>query len=510
MSPFDNWMPKLLHVQPAEGWGDPIVRVLEVPRRGHIKLAAPVHPLIAEFLKGYRRDADSLPLLVTPMGAGESWGSNVNGDYFTREGLTHEGRDYGYKTFQDALIYAHHNNKNPEIAYGRIPMTAWNPRMDRVEAIVILSRGRARRFGPDRIIEDLEEGRPRDLSMGCKVPFDVCSICGQRSKTMEKYCSDLKLHMNQIYPDGRRAMAINTMPRFFDLSFVLVKAAKESGVLQKVAQANPIFLSSAWMAKTAGLKEATEKTSDIQKEVPLRPTEQPAISATAEPAASDKMVMELAGHDSETALSTLSHLGVVLSPDEFKRLVVARKPELAAHKNSKIPVLDRGETPAPPDPQRFNETLARKLVSILPARSGLQPYLSRRSEAKKVAAAAGSAVPVSGSFQDKLAAAYSAYRKGLAVLPLTLDKVAEAHPAFFAEGFVWSEKVAGSPVSEVSSVEYLLGAHQDDAAPLSKVGHLPTDLSDMTRYLLGSSTPLRRPTSTRETAALLGFGGRHR
>lgn len=182
-------------------------------------------------------------VLVNALGAGEFYGPNINADYFPWDALAHEGDDYGYKTFLRAHAFQHHANKDPERAFGTPVLSLLNPSMKRVELVIRIDKDRARQFGADGIITRIENGEFPDVSMGCKVPFDVCSKCGHRSKTRDDYC----IHMrppeelrgiygpNKILPDGTKIYVLNLTPRFFDISFVFIGADKTAKVMAKLA-----------------------------------------------------------------------------------------------------------------------------------------------------------------------------------------------------------------------------------------------------------------------------------
>ena len=78
-------------------------------------------------------------LLVNILGAGEYWGSNLNGDFFPEQALI----TY-HKTFMHAYPFVHHQNANPEKdAIGtRCLFASYNPRphAHRVEVIVALDK----------------------------------------------------------------------------------------------------------------------------------------------------------------------------------------------------------------------------------------------------------------------------------------------------------------------------------------------------------------------------------
>jgi len=182
-------------------------------------------------------------VLVNALGAGEFFGPNINADYFPWDSLAHEGDDYGYKTFYNAHAFQHHANKDTARAFGVPVVSVLNPRMKRVELIIKLDRAAARAQGADGIITRIDNGEFPDVSMGCKVPYDVCSICAHRSKTRNDYCQHMRppeelRHIygpNKILPDGRKIYVINTIPRFFDISFVFIGADKTAKVMAKLA-----------------------------------------------------------------------------------------------------------------------------------------------------------------------------------------------------------------------------------------------------------------------------------
>lgn len=185
----------------------------------------------------------SIYVLVNALGAGEYFGSNINADYFPWDALAHKGQDYGHETFLNAHAYQHHKNKDHTRAFGMPVLSVLNPKMKRVELIIRLDRDKAKLEGADGIISRIEAGEFPDVSMGCKVPYDICSICGQHSKTRFDYCQHMHppeelRHLygpNKILPDGRKIYVINTLPKFFDISFVFIGADKTAKVMAKVA-----------------------------------------------------------------------------------------------------------------------------------------------------------------------------------------------------------------------------------------------------------------------------------
>jgi hypothetical protein len=121
----------------------------------------------------------------------------------------------------------------------------------------------------------------------CRVPFDVCSYCGNQAPTRNQYCHDVAdgglckaggLSKNigrtvQVDGDTHQLHADNTEPTFFDISHVFRPAdriAYVSGVLQKAASAGHV-VSGAELAEALGL--TVPYTLMIEQELPAKTAE---------------------------------------------------------------------------------------------------------------------------------------------------------------------------------------------------------------------------------------------
>ncbi len=478
--------------------------------------SAGLHPEIAAFLKTLRPHPNYQFVLMTPMGAFEYWGMNANGDIFPACSLKHDrdcddpvpvavelearylkphgkvlppgnAANFGFKTFLESHRYRHHVNKDPSRSYGGIVLAVYNPAMQRVELIVRHDREAAKRVGAEDIVADFDKGKPRQISMGCKVPFDVCTVCGNIARTPRDYCVHLKTGMGSVRDDGVAVGAVNFFPRFFDLSDVIIPAAKESGTLMKVAQHL-----AAVKAAAANKKAAHDnKVADIKKRVlnnaaPAKadPTRQ-AVEAVSksDPDLSPK-VLRMGGSLQEL-LTTLMGMGVVLRPHEFQYSALhhAGRPELAAAMHSAGSVFSparRLSLVAPPQPRDFSSSLARLLAPLLGVRSGLYPHLPRRAvriivikgrDAAEAPAPAEKTKVANDQILEKIAQAYDSYRNGFANLPDLLSRTVEADLDFYQDHFLSDlitdsmAKVASSPfTSKWSSplpTMYFYNAHRD-------------------------------------------------
>lgn len=494
-------MDKVVQFSSVDSLGRCFAEALNVTRKGSglEKIAGQLHPEVSTYLKTLRPDPKYQYVLMTPMGSFEYWGMNVNGDVFPDMSLAfNRDRDdplpiiqaleakwltpfggrlppgnytnFGHKTFLEALRYRHHVNKNPEISYGDITLSVWNPSMHRVEVISRHDREKAKRVGAEEIIKDLDEGKSRQISMGCRVPFDVCTVCAHVSKTPNDYCDHLRTMMGSTTPAGQIVGAVNFFPKFFDLSDVFVPAAKESGVLMKVAHVGG--------NKIASLKTATQKkVADITKNVLPNSGRKAVEDAIAcEP---DLPRAALRGGDFSNLLSSLSAMGIVLKPREFQDGMLTRMGErgLADDLWNKNQVFEQEpyEGPGMSLGQNPDFSLMRLLAPLLQDRSALYPHLPQRIlrvivvRASPVEAPTPAADP-SGILR-KVAHVYGAYRQALRTLPQLLEVAVQTDSDYYQTNFFRElltdslEKVSSSyhamDLSTPLVPLYVYSAHRD-------------------------------------------------
>lgn len=350
------------------------------------KTAAEYHPHIAQYIRTAAAIPGKTQILLTALGAGEWWGCNVNGDYFPEGALAHPGDDFGHKTFETtAKIYKHHINKDPKASYGDVRLAVYNDRYHRVELIVILDNAKA----PD-IVERINNGDYPEWSMGCRVPYDVCSICANKARTSKEYCEHLKYYMGRIHPaTGKQAYAINTRPKFFDISQVLIGADKIAKTLLKVAAtADKPAISSAVLAEKMAV---ADKAATITKEIPAGdpPASQesidtlvnsiPEVKASERPLPTE-VLDRLGRFNLSDTMSTLSMLGILPKPQEFQRIIL-----ISIGKKPMADQLDKHGMCFDPMMVPEAKTAHLKLLDISADRfrpeicSVVEPYMSERS-----------------------------------------------------------------------------------------------------------------------------------
>lgn len=424
-----------------------------------------IHPRIQKYIDDKilnidPRDDRYVYVLCSNMGAGETWGSNINADRFLRHVLAYEGRDWGVQTFLDAGIYKHHVNKDKKKSYGDITFVLFAPAptyLDRVESIVRLDRERAARVGAEDVIQAVDRGEFPAWSMGARVAEDVCSFCGNRAKTRSQYCIHMRKYPNMIITAeffgrrgfdnlqtnqlGLRICVDNPKPKFFDFSRVWIGAAPEAKTLRKVAEVGRAeFISSADLAE-AIIKGAADKSATITKRV--EGTESDLIGKSMkifskrEEELPTDVLNDLGDAGLKGALSTTSSMGIVLKPKEFQRVVLRSRGEggvadLLDNLGAVFPRTDRiTSCHSELAGTHFVQALAHMLLNFVQKRSVYGPAIKARIIRVNVTGN-GPKEPTEHDTEPlkKISSLYNGYRLGL------LEKVSSSgkeyvlqHPA---------------------------------------------------------------------------------
>lgn len=103
------------------------------------------------------------------------------------------------------------------------------------------------------------------VAHNCKIPYDVCSVCGNRAPTRKQYCDHLKFEMNRIDGDGTHKYAMNPAPKFFDSSWVLRPADRIGHMLKKVAYDSPYEIRTAGFELNERLEDLRDKAAALGK-----------------------------------------------------------------------------------------------------------------------------------------------------------------------------------------------------------------------------------------------------
>jgi hypothetical protein len=152
------------------------------------------------------------------LGSFEKTGSNLNFDAFEEEVCKKS-----HPTFvKKAKLYRHHNSKVPhEQRDGDVIRSAYNEKMGRVELAIAANIDKCADW-----LGRVERGGDVKFSMGWHCENDICSICGNVSKSPSDYCIHVKkaaphpYGRNKILPDGRKCFVFNRDGYWNDISFV--------------------------------------------------------------------------------------------------------------------------------------------------------------------------------------------------------------------------------------------------------------------------------------------------
>ena len=221
-----HYLEKIIETDPylvsKTGSIEPTVRLLDYDSLSLEKVASEA----LDYSKHIKKEPGKTCILVLAMGASEYYGPNRNGDAFRESELIKH-----HHTFEtNAHVFKSHVNKDPAKAIGKVIKSFYNHDMHRVEIIMQLDDA----LCPE-IVDKIKAKKDVAVSMGCRIKYDVCSICGNKAPTRAEYCKHLQYEMNDIYPDGRVVCADNPAPNFFDISVVYRPADKTGYMMKKVA-----------------------------------------------------------------------------------------------------------------------------------------------------------------------------------------------------------------------------------------------------------------------------------
>jgi len=303
--------------------GEPVLQMIS--RFGDmVKVASAVTDTMRQFIGAIDRSKNCSHVLCVGLGASEFWGPNVNGEWFPKHYLDYSGPEYGHRTFTTlpAHFFRQHANKDPDKALGPVVFSTYNPAMERVDLIFRVDRDKAIDLGAEQTVARIDAGDPIPVSMGCRVPFDECNICGSKHKKITEYCEHARDQVLNVLDDGRQVVIINHRPKFFDISEVGYGADRIAWTLQKVASIGPRrSYELAEMFKVAG-----PKTAEIVKQITGTAVGPPLV---------DNEVKELLAHGNlRDILRTSQFMGAPLLPREFSSLCTQRPIEVIIIKSS--------------------------------------------------------------------------------------------------------------------------------------------------------------------------------
>lgn len=483
------------------------------------------------FIETLQPSSEYTYVLVNALGYSEFFGANSNTDYYGHNphlnfnGLMHawpdigkdpaadamraKGWPYGYPCFYNAAVYAHHKNTDPQkLGFGDVIFAHANPHMKRIELVKRVFNAEAKAKGHTRILDKIRAGERTDVSMGCRVPFDLCSVCTDWEAVrfgMSKFdpkrhrhvmiavlehhrkvtpirglavvqsdhCDCMANTRGRVLPDGQKVFVYNDAPRFFDISFVWVGADRTARVMWHLGGEAPAQQKVASAVKPPSYLEATgrieipdavlEKTSSMSKVIPGGLATAVHRDADCSPDINHRVLERwVTPGTAQTVLSTLAGLGILLKPHEFQTVALGDSVEGLRLSDAlrKRRVTFDTDTPGVDDaltvlPQGFSLRMAGTFAPRMGARSAFWPMLNERLTKLSSKKAPTPWHTDTSPMLDKLAQQYNGYRVSvLEQAEGVLPKVAHA----MGEGSIKTSSLAPL-VLAAGPMLHLLSAH---------------------------------------------------
>lgn len=359
----------------ASSPGDPRI---EIVRPGEGVKTARIEDPVRRFIDALKPSKDHTYALVNAMGYSEYFGPNSNRDWYgynehlNFNGLLHDwpdvGRDidadrakaktwpYGYPTFNNATVFAHHKNDDPKHGFGRVLLAFANHAMKRVELVLEINNDEAERRGHGSFLDRMDSGERCDVSMGTRIPWDACSLCTDWlrvreawarfdpkrhkhpgvpvleeharkriqgiARTRQEYCPCQRHRSGQVTPDGQKVFVYNDIIVFFDISLVMIGADRTAKVMWSLPSPGRRAMSSEIIAPVVSALQALigGKAASIEKDIPGG-VARVLGEAESRPSAENIIAAARKIAPPKAVLSTLARLGVCASPREFAAAV---------------------------------------------------------------------------------------------------------------------------------------------------------------------------------------------
>ena len=419
---MSQYFPKLIELDELSPEGEPTIQIIrpgEYNRLGHVKTASEA----LDYIKQVKPIPGKTVILVLAMTAGEFYGPNRNGDAWSERPLRVKDTKITedqvlplhYKTFEtNANVFKHHVNKDPNKKIGDVLKAFYNWPMHRVELLLALDNRKA-----EDVVERIAKDEFPAVSMGCKVKYDVCSICGNKAPSRKQYCNHAKYQLGEFTRNGKRIFVWNPSPKFFDISIVRRPADKHGYMMKKVAEAVPEIRSSAILGeyvdsmekKIANLHKMSLIDKVLKGDAVAAKEDNGEVTtvkdfgdriakpaADAMPPIDDNTIRSLLHYRPAEVLATLSSMGIFLTTPEFIKYfawkmdpsieipegaldrAVAAQGAIFDFLANNPSVLDDIEDTGFTDigEKDLNPEIARKTAFLLEKRSQLGQYLKRK------------------------------------------------------------------------------------------------------------------------------------
>jgi len=199
------------------------------------KAVAQFKTTVASAKKNLTLSRDFMYIRTRAIGSLETWGPNQNGDGFPLREL-----QASYRTFVGKGNFIDHKSDDIQMIRGLVVDAFMNNEDGCVECLIAVDK-----VSHPQLVRDIETGTVNSVSMGTRVGYSDCSVCGNVARTENEYCDHIRnykgmkvSHYTQDKAHGFGKWAIHEVNHdleFIELSWVAVPAFKEANVLEKIA-----------------------------------------------------------------------------------------------------------------------------------------------------------------------------------------------------------------------------------------------------------------------------------
>lgn len=190
---------------------------------------------VAKAKKNLALSHDFMYIRTRAIGSLESWGPNQNGDGFPLKEL-----QASYGTFVGKGNFIDHKSDDITKIRGLVVDAYMNTEDGCVECLIAVDK-----VSHPQLVRDIDTGVVNSVSMGTRVGWSTCSVCGNIARTEHDYCDHIKGYKgmkvsmytnNADHKFGAWPIhEVNHELEFIELSWVAVPAFREANVLEKIA-----------------------------------------------------------------------------------------------------------------------------------------------------------------------------------------------------------------------------------------------------------------------------------
>ncbi len=237
---------------------DAIKSVSDASTESSKKAISQFKKTVAKVKNNLALSRDFMYIRTRAIGSLESWGPNQNGDGFPLKEL-----QASYKTFVGKGNFIDHKSDDIQMIRGLVVDAYMNNEDGCVECLIAVDRE-----SHPQLCRDIETGVVNSVSMGTRVGWSVCSVCGNIARTENDYCDHIKGYKGMkvgLYTNNAEHKfgawpihEVNHELEFIELSWVSVPAFREANVLERIASLKNVIDKNKKIAKVILKRDGKE------------------------------------------------------------------------------------------------------------------------------------------------------------------------------------------------------------------------------------------------------------